>query len=115
MVKESNEGEKARAKKIARVLDELYPLPDVPIKHRDVQQLLVAAILSAQTTDAQVNEVTPELFARFPNLKSLASAKPAEVENIIRPVGLHRTKARKLIAAARIVIERFAGGVPDTR
>jgi len=115
MVKESKTEKLARAKKIARILDKLYPMPDIPIKHRNTWQLLVAAILSAQTTDDQVNKVTPQLFARYPDAASLAKAKPEDVEKIIKPVGLYRAKAANLIATAKMILERFGGEVPSTR
>lgn len=114
MVSESPSKKKDRAKKIAKILDALYPMPDVPIKHRNKWQLLISAILSANTTDAQVNRVTPKLFKRFPDSKSLASAGRDEVENIIRPVGLYRAKAKNIIATAGMIVERFGGEVPNT-
>lgn len=115
MVKEETLTQKReRAKNIAKILDSLYPMPDVPIKHNNTWQLLVSAILSANTTDAQVNKVTPKLFAKFPDPNSLAHARQSEVERIIRPVGLYRAKAKNIISTAKKIVECFNGEVPDT-
>ena len=75
-------------------------------------QLLVATILSAQTTDERVNQVTPELFRRYPTASDLAAADPAEVEALIRPTGFFRNKTKSLLAMARALDERFDGKVP---
>lgn len=75
-------------------------------------QLLVATILSAQTTDRNVNQVTPELFRRFPTPADLAAANPSEVEAIIKPTGFFRAKTRAIIACSRALVERFGGEVP---
>lgn len=105
---------KRRAKKISEILNSLYPMPDVPIKHKNTWQLLVSAILSANTTDAQVNKVTPKLFEKFPDPNSLAKANQDEVEKIIRPVGLYHAKAKNIIETAKKIVECFGGKVPDT-
>ncbi|MBN1283339.1 MAG: endonuclease III [Proteobacteria bacterium] len=76
---------------------------------------LIGTILSAQTTDAQVDLVTPELFRRWPTPVALSRAKVAEVQRIIKSVGLHRAKARNIVAAARAISERFDGKVPAAR
>ena len=82
------------------------------LDHRDAFELLAATILSAQCTDVRVNQVTPALFARFPDAPSLAAADPAEVEQIIRSTGFYQTKARNLVGMATALVERFGGQVP---
>ncbi len=103
---------------IARILAALqrrYPRGDRPWAGRaDPFRRLIATILSAQSTDAQVDLITPELFRRFPTPGSLAAARRAEVERIIRSVGLYRTKAGNIIAAARMLSEQFGNRVPGT-
>lgn len=78
----------------------------------DVFQLLVATILSAQTTDQRVNQVTPALFARYPTPKDLAEADPDELERLIKPTGFFRSKARSLLGMAQALDTRFGGSVP---
>ena len=82
------------------------------LRHETPFQLLVATILSAQTTDERVNQVTPELFHRFPRPEDLAAADPAEVEALVHPTGFFRQKTKSVIGMARAVVERFGGEVP---
>ncbi len=82
------------------------------LDHRNPFELLAATILSAQCTDERVNQVTPHLFARYPDPESLAMANPVEVEEIIHSTGFYRNKARNLIGMANALIERFDGEVP---
>lgn len=82
------------------------------LRHEGPFQLLVATILSAQTTDERVNQVTPALFARFPTPGDLAAADPGEVERLVHPTGFFRAKTRSIIAMARELEERFGGEVP---
>ncbi len=89
-----------------------YPEAICELDHRNAFELLAATILSAQCTDARVNQVTPALFARFPDAASLAAADPAEVEQIIRSTGFFQTKARNLVGMASALVERFDGEVP---
>jgi endonuclease-3 len=84
------------------------------LDHEDAFQLLVATMLSAQTTDRRVNQVTPALFARYPDVHALAGARPQDLELVIRPTGFYRMKARHLIAMARAVVERHGGEIPGT-
>jgi endonuclease-3 len=84
------------------------------LTHDGPFQLLAATILSAQTTDERVNQVTPALFQRYPTPADLAAADPAEVEALIKPTGFFRNKTRSLIAMARTIDERFGGEVPST-
>ena len=86
----------------------------VPLDHRNAYELLAATILSAQCTDVMVNRVTPALFARYPSPAALAAADPAELEEIIRPIGFYRANTRSLIGMAAAVEERFGGQVPGT-
>ena len=97
------------------VLDALrqaYPDAGCALKHMDVFELLICVVLSAQTTDKSVNNVSPSLFARYPDAASLAAAHPAEVEDIIRTIGMYRTKAKNIIALAKILTEKYGGEVP---
>ncbi|HEX6439216.1 MAG TPA: endonuclease III [Candidatus Binatia bacterium] len=104
----------ARTGVIATGLRQAYPELRVPLDYGTTFQLLVAVILSAQCTDAAVNKVTPELFRRFPTPDRMASAPLAEIESMIRPLGLFRAKARSLKACAQQLGERFNGQVPGT-
>jgi endonuclease-3 len=104
--------EKKRAAKILDILTEAYPQAGVHLDFRNAFQLLAATILAAQCTDQRVNQVTPALFARFPDPASLAKADPAELEAMIRSTGFYRNKARSLLGMARALVERFGGQVP---
>ena len=87
--------------------------PDLLFKN--IYQLSVSVILSAQTTDRQVNSATPELFNRYPSFERLAGAKQIDVEKIIKSTGFFRNKAKNIIAMAKTVMERYGGTLPDTR
>jgi endonuclease III len=90
------------------------PYPAVTeLSHENPFQLLIATILSAQTTDRSVNLVTPELFRRWPAADDLAAADPAEVEKLIKPTGFFRAKTQRIIAASRAIVELFGGVVPQ--
>ena len=108
----------AKPKKIAvQVLQRLrqeYPDAGPRLKFSNPYQSLVATMLSAQTTDNQVNRVTPALFARYPAPQSLAEADVADVAGLIRSVGLYQTKAAHLVAAAGLIVQQYGGNVPDT-
>jgi len=99
---------------IEAVLDELYPSADIPLDHRDPFTLLVAVVLSAQTTDKKVNQVTPALFARADTPQKMARLDPDEVREIIREVGLAPTKSKALVGLARKIVEEHDGEVPRT-
>jgi endonuclease III len=86
----------------------------VELDHGNAYQLLVATILSAQSTDKMINTITPAVFARYPDPAALANADPAELEPMIFSSGFYRNKAKHLIAMARGVVERHGGAVPDT-
>jgi len=89
-----------------------YPEAICELNHSNAYELLAATILSAQCTDARVNQVTPALFARFPGPEDLAGADPEQVAEIIRPTGFYQSKARHLTGMARALVERFDGEVP---
>jgi endonuclease-3 len=89
-----------------------FPEARVPLAHGSAFQLLVATILSAQTTDVAVNRVTPELFARYPDAVALAAADPADVERIIRPTGFFRQKTRSIMGMASVLVDERGGMVP---
>ncbi len=91
-----------------------YPDAVCALDHRNAYELLAATILAAQCTDERVNKVTPSLFARYPAPADLAVADPLELEEIIRPTGFYRNKAKSLMGMADAVVERFDGEVPQT-
>jgi endonuclease III len=94
-------------------LRDLYPAV-TELTHENAFQLLVATILSAQTTDRSVNLVTPELFRRYPTALDLAAADPAVIEKLIKPTGFFRLKTKRIIGAARAIVDLFGGEVPKT-
>jgi len=104
---------KGRASETARRLAEEYPDAACALVHDNAFQLLVATILSAQANDEQVNKVTPALFARFGTPEALAGASQGEVEELIKTLGLFRSKAKNLIAMAGGLLERHNGEVPS--
>ncbi len=103
-----------KAERIARTLEELYPTVDIPLKHVDPFTLLVAVVLSAQTTDKLVNEVTPALFARAATPEAMAALPVEEIRTLIRRIGLAGTKAKNLKRLSEILVERHGGQVPRT-
>jgi len=102
-----------KADRIGEILDALYPEPPIPLDHQDPYTLLVSVMLSAQTTDTKVNEVTPALFAEASNPESMAALPVDRILALIRTVGLAPTKAKNLKAMAELLIERHGGTVPD--
>jgi endonuclease-3 len=108
-------GERAeRAKRILRRLRKAYPDADCALAHADALELLVATILSAQSTDETVNRVTPALFAKYRTAADFARADPARFETEIRPTGFFRQKTKSVLGAARMIVEEFGGEVPAT-
>jgi endonuclease-3 len=97
------------------ILERTYPHAETALEYDSEFELLVAVILSAQTTDVRVNMTTPILFAKYPTPEKLARAKPADVEKIIKSTGFFRMKAKNIIACARDLVERFGGQVPRER
>ncbi|CAN5864238.1 endonuclease III [soil metagenome] len=102
-----------KADRIGVMLDELYPKPPIPLGHRDPYTLLVAVTLSAQTTDAKVNEVTPALFAEADTPEKMAALGPDRIRELIREIGLAPTKARNLANAAAQIVEAGGEVLPD--
>lgn len=107
-------GAARRAVVVGERLIATYPQAVCELDHRNPFELLTATILSAQTTDARVNMVTPELFAHYRDAAALAAADPSLVEQIIRSAGFYQAKTRNLIAMAHALVERFDGQVPTT-
>jgi len=103
-----------KAERIRAILDELYPHPPIPLDHRDPYTLLVAVVLSAQTTDARVNMVTPALFARGPDAAAMAKLAILEIHDCIKTCGLAPAKARNVSALSKLIVERHGGAVPRT-
>ncbi|MGZ5433032.1 MAG: endonuclease III [Thermoanaerobaculia bacterium] len=101
-----------KAEKIGAILDELYPAPPIPLEHRDPFTLLVAVLLSAQTTDAQVNKVTPALFRRASTPQRMAKLSVDEILACIRACGLAPTKAKNVKKLAETLIAEHGGRVP---
>ena len=114
MPRESKAAKVARATEVCRRLDQKYGPVECFLDHANPFRLVISVLLSAQTTDAQVNRVTPELFRRFPTPEAMAAASPAEVEEIIRSLGFYKTKARHCVEAAQAIVADFGGEVPHT-
>jgi len=101
-----------RSEKIISVLSDYYGDVEPDLKFGSVYQLAVAVVLSAQTTDKQVNSVTGELFGRFPDFRCLGEADITEVEKIIKSTGFYHAKARNIVNLSRMVTEKFGGELP---
>lgn len=99
---------------LRRRLKKIYPDATTELNWRNPYELLIATILSAQTTDKKTNEVTPTLFAKFPTPEALAEAPLKEVEEIVKPLGYYRQKAKTIVKTARALVDRFRGEVPRT-
>jgi endonuclease III len=105
---------KRRARRINRVLAETYPYAVAELDFTTAFELLVATVLSAQTTDVRVNATTPALFARFPDAEAMAHADERELQEIVRPLGFYRNKAAAIQGLSRALVERHGGEVPGT-
>lgn len=101
-----------KAARIGTILDRLYPEQPIPLDHSDPFTLLVAVMLSAQTTDKKVNEVTPGLFARAADARAMSTLPVAQIQRAIRQIGLAPTKAKNLKAMSQLLCERHGGSVP---
>ncbi|HEX2121693.1 MAG TPA: endonuclease III [Thermoanaerobaculia bacterium] len=101
-----------KARKIGEILDRIYPQPPIPLQHRDPFTLLVAVLLSAQTTDAQVNKVTPALFARASTPQAMAKLPEEEILSLIRSCGLAPSKAKNIRRLAQTLVDEHGGRVP---
>ena len=104
--------QKRRARRVDRLLAQRYPDARCELDFRTPFELLVATVLSAQTTDVRVNATTPELFDRWPDAAALAGADLADLEEVLHPVGFFRAKARSLVGIGAALVERFGGEVP---
>jgi endonuclease-3 len=111
-VKQADTALKSRASRVVKGLARAYPDVTCALEHRNAFELLTATILSAQCTDKRVNQVTPVLFARFPDARAMARAEQAEVETLIYTTGFFRAKAKSLIGMAQRMVELHGGEVP---
>lgn len=103
-------------KKVTEILDllkEEYPEAGCALEHVNVFELIVCVVLSAQTTDASVNRVSPDLFAAYPDARALAAASQEDVSEIIRTIGMYKTKSKNIIALAQALCEKYGGEVPE--
>lgn len=114
MPRETKAAKSARAIEVCRRLDQKYGPVECFLDHESPFHLVISVLLSAQTTDAQVNRVTPELFRRWPTPADLAAASPAEVAEVIHSLGFYKTKARHCVECAQAIVTDFAGEVPHT-
>ncbi|MFJ2507101.1 endonuclease III [Arthrobacter citreus] len=104
---------KRRARKINRLLGELYPYAVAELDFTNAFELLIATVLSAQTTDVRVNSVTPALFARYPDARALAEANEEELQELIRPTGFFRAKSAAIKKLATQIVDDYDGEVPN--
>jgi len=111
---ESPAARKRRAQQIVERLRQHYPQAQTALHFRTPLEMLVATILSAQCTDAVVNQVTPALFARYPTARHYANADPTALETMIRPTGFFRNKTKSLIGMGKALVAEFGGEVPGT-
>jgi endonuclease-3 len=113
MPRESSPARRRRAAQVLAELERHYPDAATELNHHNPFELLIATILSAQATDVSVNAATPALFARYPDAAALAQAVPEEVAPYIQRIGLYRSKARYIVAAARQLVARHGGEIPN--
>ncbi|RMH28148.1 MAG: endonuclease III [Planctomycetota bacterium] len=109
---EATKAEKSRARRIADALEEHYPNAHCELTHSNAHELLIATILSAQSTDAGVNKTTPKLFKAFPRPDDYAAASPEKIEPYIKTIGLYRSKAKAIHEAMTRIVEVYGGQVP---
>ncbi len=114
MPRETNAAKRARAIEFCDRLGEMYGPVECFLDHGSPYRLVISVLLSAQTTDAQVNKVTPELFRRWPSPEALAAASPEEVAEVIRSLGFYKSKARHAVEAAQMIVSDYGGEVPHT-
>ncbi len=106
-----------KAEKVQFVIDtleQLYPEVPIPLEHKDPYTLLIAVLLSAQSTDVKVNQITPKLFAKADNPYDMVKLSVEEIRDIIKPVGLSPMKSKGIYGLSKILIERYEGQVPQT-
>ena len=114
MPRESKRAKRERAVEFCARMGELYPEVESALEYGNPFELVICVLLSAQTTDAAVNKVTPELFRRWPDAASMAAASPDEVGEVIRTIGFWRAKSEHCVATAQMIMSDFAGEVPGT-
>ena len=114
MPRESKKARRERAVEMCRRMGELYPAVESALNFTNPFEMVICVLLSAQTTDAAVNKVTPELFRRWPDAASLAGADPEEVGEVIRSIGFWRSKSQHCVEAAQMIMADFGGEVPRT-
>ena len=114
MPRESNASKTQRAIEVCKRLEQTYGTVECFLDHTNPFRLTIAVLLSAQTTDAQVNKVTPTLFEQWPTPFAMAQAKPSEIENVIHSLGFYKTKALHCVQCAQMIVSDFGGEVPHT-
>lgn len=114
MPRETNASRRERAIEVCERLNRRYGPVECFLDHQNPFRLVISVLLSAQTTDAQVNKVTPELFRRWPTPYEMAGASVADVMDVIKSLGFYKTKAKHCVEAARIIVADFDGEVPST-
>ena len=112
MPRETNASKRERAVEFCERLERRYGPVECFLDHESPFRLTIAVLLSAQTTDAQVNKVTPELFRRWPTLEALAGAEVSEVADVIKTLGFYKSKAAHAVAAAQMIVSDYGGEVP---
>lgn len=105
---------KDRVNKVLDLLEEEYPDAQCALVHKNVYELLVAVALSAQTTDVSVNKVTPALFEKYPTPFDLAKGKEEDVIEIIKTIGMYKTKSKNIINMSKMLVEKYDGVVPES-
>ncbi len=105
---------KAKVQQIIQVLEKLYPKAPIPLKHKSPFTLLVAVLLSGQSTDKIVNRITPVLFKLADTPERMAKVSVAKIRSIIKPIGLSPTKSKNILALSKILVEEFNSEVPST-
>lgn len=106
--------EKDKILVILEYLKQLFPNAKCELVHKDLYELLIDVILSAQTTDAAVNKVTPALFEKYPDVYSLSKAQLSDVENCIKKIGLYKNKAKNIILCAKKIVDEYDGEIPSS-
>ena len=99
---------------VINTLESLFPNPEIPLRHSDPYNLLIAVLLSAQSTDERVNQITPILFSRADNPYSMLELQIEEIESIIRPVGLSPMKSKGIYGLSKIIVDKYHGKVPQS-
>lgn len=112
MPREANAAKRERAIEVCERLDRRYGPVECFLDHENPFRLVISVLLSAQTTDAQVNKVTPELFRRWPTPEAMAGATPTEIAEVIKSLGFYKTKAKHCVEAAQMIVADYGGHVP---